>query len=36
VIGQAPVATYFQGSEILKSLEQAAERREFGLVSDNL
>jgi RND family efflux transporter MFP subunit len=32
VVGQAPAAMYFQRGEILKSLEQAAEQREFGLV----
>jgi RND family efflux transporter MFP subunit len=32
VVGQAPAAMYFQRGEVLKSLEQVAEQREFGLV----
>lgn len=32
VVGQAPAAMYFQRGEVLKSLEQIAEQREFGLV----
>jgi multidrug efflux pump subunit AcrA (membrane-fusion protein) len=32
VIGQAPADKYFQRGEILTSVTQAAERREFGLV----
>jgi membrane fusion protein (multidrug efflux system) len=32
VVGQAPAAMYFQRGEIPKSLEQAAEQREFGLI----
>ena len=32
VIGQAPVAMYFQRGTTLKSLEQAAEQRDFELV----
>ena len=32
VIGQAPAAMYFQRGETLPSIEQIAERREFGLV----
>src|SRR5262245_28574180 len=32
VVGQAPAAMYFQRGEILKTVQQAAERREFGVV----
>ena len=32
VIGQAPADKYFQRGEIITSLEQEAERREFSLV----
>jgi multidrug efflux pump subunit AcrA (membrane-fusion protein) len=32
VVGQAPAVMYFQRGEILKSIEETAERREFGLV----
>jgi len=32
VIGQPPVDKYFQHTEKLTSIEQAAERREFGLI----
>jgi RND family efflux transporter MFP subunit len=32
VVGQAPAAMYFQRGEVLKSLEEVAEQREFGLM----
>jgi RND family efflux transporter MFP subunit len=32
VVGRAPALMYFQRGQILKSLEEAAEQREFGLV----
>ena len=32
VVGHAPAAMYFQRGDILTSLEQAAERREYGIV----
>jgi hypothetical protein len=32
VVGRAPAAIYFQRGEKLKSLDQAAEQREFGLI----
>ena len=32
VVGKAPAAMYFQRGEVLKSIEQVAEQREFGLV----
>jgi RND family efflux transporter MFP subunit len=35
VVGQAPAAMYFQRGEILTSLEQTAQRREFRLVLPN-
>jgi membrane fusion protein (multidrug efflux system) len=32
VAGRAPAAMYFQRGEVIKSVEQAAENREFGLI----
>src|SRR5262245_59583748 len=35
VVGQAPAAMYFQRGETVPSIEQIAERREFGIVLPN-